>query len=156
MFSDIPLDDSYEGNLRKDGRSVRIVVTISSGPKTTKVSACGFYIVSLFHLPVVLFVLTPFVLIHLTTLQGKQSQDYLIGSIGVSGRTKWDVLDGVIRRLFKVNRPLLIGSGQLFWHIIGLFYSYHEKCLSKCFMADVKVQSHKTRLSIGWKLLKIM
>ncbi|XP_045928567.1 neuron navigator 3 isoform X1 [Micropterus dolomieu] len=68
IMSDIPLDDSYEGNLRKDGRSVRIVVTISSGPKTTK---------------------------------GKQSQDYLIGSIGVSGRTKWDVLDGVIRRLFK-------------------------------------------------------
>uniref|UniRef100_A0A8C3E2U1 Neuron navigator 3 n=1 Tax=Corvus moneduloides TaxID=1196302 RepID=A0A8C3E2U1_CORMO len=26
---------------------------------------------------------------------------YLIGSIGVSGKTKWDVLDGVIRRLFK-------------------------------------------------------
>uniref|UniRef100_A0A8C7J2M4 Neuron navigator 3 n=1 Tax=Oncorhynchus kisutch TaxID=8019 RepID=A0A8C7J2M4_ONCKI len=28
-------------------------------------------------------------------------QEYLIGSIGVSGKTKWDVLDGVIRRLFK-------------------------------------------------------
>ncbi|XP_057285332.1 neuron navigator 3 isoform X9 [Pezoporus wallicus] len=26
---------------------------------------------------------------------------YLIGSIGVSGKTKWDVLDGVIKRLFK-------------------------------------------------------
>ncbi|XP_075065681.1 neuron navigator 3 isoform X2 [Mixophyes fleayi] len=26
---------------------------------------------------------------------------YLIGSIGVSGKTKWDVLDAVIRRLFK-------------------------------------------------------
>uniref|UniRef100_A0A8C3QSR4 Neuron navigator 3 n=1 Tax=Cyanoderma ruficeps TaxID=181631 RepID=A0A8C3QSR4_9PASS len=26
---------------------------------------------------------------------------YLIGSIGISGKTKWDVLDGVIRRLFK-------------------------------------------------------
>uniref|UniRef100_A0A674DY95 Neuron navigator 3 n=1 Tax=Salmo trutta TaxID=8032 RepID=A0A674DY95_SALTR len=32
---------------------------------------------------------------------GMQSQEYLIGSIGVSGKTKWDVLDGVIRRLFK-------------------------------------------------------
>uniref|UniRef100_A0A671VLC6 Neuron navigator 3 n=1 Tax=Sparus aurata TaxID=8175 RepID=A0A671VLC6_SPAAU len=32
---------------------------------------------------------------------GLQTQDYLIGSIGVSGKTKWDVLDGVIRRLFK-------------------------------------------------------
>uniref|UniRef100_A0A673CVF6 Neuron navigator 3 n=1 Tax=Sphaeramia orbicularis TaxID=375764 RepID=A0A673CVF6_9TELE len=32
---------------------------------------------------------------------GKRIQEYLIGSIGVSGKTKWDVLDGVIRRLFK-------------------------------------------------------
>ncbi|KAM6961918.1 neuron navigator 3 isoform 9-T9 [Tautogolabrus adspersus] len=68
IMSDILLDDGYEGNLRKEGRSVRIVVTISRGPKTTK---------------------------------GKHSQEYLIGSIGVSGKTKWDVLDGVIRRLFK-------------------------------------------------------
>ncbi|XP_030575753.1 neuron navigator 3 isoform X2 [Archocentrus centrarchus] len=68
IMSDILLDDGYEGNLRKEGRSVRIVVTISSGPNTTK---------------------------------GTQSQEYLIGSIGVSGKTKWDVLDGVIRRLFK-------------------------------------------------------
>uniref|UniRef100_A0A3Q1HRQ2 Neuron navigator 3 n=1 Tax=Acanthochromis polyacanthus TaxID=80966 RepID=A0A3Q1HRQ2_9TELE len=43
-----------------------------------------------------------FVLTHvIATLQGTQSQEYLIGSIGVSGKTKWDVLDGVIRRLFK-------------------------------------------------------
>uniref|UniRef100_A0A3B4UVY8 Neuron navigator 3 n=1 Tax=Seriola dumerili TaxID=41447 RepID=A0A3B4UVY8_SERDU len=68
IMSDILLDDSYEGNLRKEGRSVRIVVTISSGPNTTKGTHC---------------------------------QEYLIGSIGVSGKTKWDVLDGVIRRLFK-------------------------------------------------------
>ncbi|XP_063761584.1 neuron navigator 3 isoform X2 [Eleginops maclovinus] len=68
IMSDILLDDGYEGNLRKEGRSVRIVVTISRGPYTTK---------------------------------GKQSHSYLIGSIGVSGKTKWDVLDGVIRRLFK-------------------------------------------------------
>ncbi|XP_034529637.1 neuron navigator 3 [Notolabrus celidotus] len=69
IMSDILLDDGYEGNLRKEGRSVRIVVTISRGPKTKT--------------------------------KGKQSQQYLIGSIGVSGKTKWDVLDGVIRRLFK-------------------------------------------------------
>uniref|UniRef100_A0A8C3RQD2 AAA+ ATPase domain-containing protein n=1 Tax=Chelydra serpentina TaxID=8475 RepID=A0A8C3RQD2_CHESE len=31
----------------------------------------------------------------------QKTQAYLIGSIGVSGKTKWDVLDGVIRRLFK-------------------------------------------------------
>ncbi|CAN9508105.1 unnamed protein product [Ophioblennius macclurei] len=68
IMSDILLDDSYEGNLRKEGRSVRIVVTICSGFKTTK---------------------------------GSKKQQYLIGSIGVSGKTKWDVLDGVIRRLFK-------------------------------------------------------
>lgn len=66
--TDILLDDGYEGNLRKEGRSVRIVVTINSGSNKTK---------------------------------GMQSQEYLIGSIGVSGKTKWDVLDGVIRRLFK-------------------------------------------------------
>ncbi|XP_077957180.1 neuron navigator 3 isoform X13 [Gasterosteus aculeatus] len=68
IMSDILLDESYEGNLRKEGRSVRIVVTICSGPYTTK---------------------------------GTDDQAHLIGSIGVSGKTKWDVLDGVIRRLFK-------------------------------------------------------
>ncbi|XP_062853239.1 neuron navigator 3 isoform X1 [Trichomycterus rosablanca] len=68
IMSDLLLDDGYEGNLRKEGRSVRIVVTVGKGSNRTKVL---------------------------------QSQDYLIGSIGVSGKTKWDVLDGVIRRLFK-------------------------------------------------------
>ncbi|KAL0963130.1 hypothetical protein UPYG_G00350110 [Umbra pygmaea] len=68
IMSDILLDDGYEGNLRKEGRSVRIVVTINGGSNKTK---------------------------------GLLSQEYLIGSIGVSGKTKWDVLDGVIRRLFK-------------------------------------------------------
>uniref|UniRef100_A0A8C4X4T2 Neuron navigator 2 n=1 Tax=Erpetoichthys calabaricus TaxID=27687 RepID=A0A8C4X4T2_ERPCA len=28
-------------------------------------------------------------------------RQYLVGCIGVSGKTKWDVLDGVVRRLFK-------------------------------------------------------
>ncbi|XP_028813279.1 neuron navigator 2-like isoform X2 [Denticeps clupeoides] len=32
--------------------------------------------------------------------EGRPRQ-FLIGSIGVSGKTKWDVLDGVVRRLFK-------------------------------------------------------
>nr|XP_061817239.1 neuron navigator 3-like [Nerophis lumbriciformis] len=68
IMSDILLDDSYDGNLRKEGRSVRIVVHINSGPSRT---------------------------------MGTQMREYLIGSIGVSGKTKWDVLDGVIRRLFK-------------------------------------------------------
>lgn len=35
--------------------------------------------------------------------QDQKIQAYLVGSIGVSGKTKWDVLDGVIRRLFKVK-----------------------------------------------------
>ncbi|XP_057185470.1 neuron navigator 2 isoform X3 [Triplophysa rosa] len=30
-----------------------------------------------------------------------RSCQYLLGCIGVSGKTKWDVLDGVVRRLFK-------------------------------------------------------
>ncbi|XP_066580836.1 neuron navigator 3 isoform X2 [Amia ocellicauda] len=68
IMSDILLDDGYEGTLRKEGRSVRIVVTINDGSNHTK---------------------------------GVKCQEYLIGSIGVSGKTKWDVLDGVIRRLFK-------------------------------------------------------
>ncbi|MBN3315130.1 NAV3 protein, partial [Atractosteus spatula] len=68
IMSDILLDDGYEGTLRKEGRSVRIVVTFSDGSNQTK---------------------------------GVKCQEYLIGSIGVSGKTKWDVLDGVIRRLFK-------------------------------------------------------
>ncbi|XP_035383920.1 neuron navigator 3 isoform X2 [Electrophorus electricus] len=68
IMSDLLLDDSCEGNLRKEGRRVRIVVTISGESNRTK---------------------------------AVQSQGHLIGSIGVSGKTKWDVLDGVIRRLFK-------------------------------------------------------
>ncbi|XP_077090278.1 neuron navigator 3 isoform X11 [Siphateles boraxobius] len=68
IMSDILLDDGYEGNLRKEGRSVRIVVMIKSDFNKTK---------------------------------AMQKKVYLIGSIGVSGKTKWDVLDGVIRRLFK-------------------------------------------------------
>lgn len=30
----------------------------------------------------------------------------MLGCIGVSGKTKWDVLDGVVRRLFKVQKLL--------------------------------------------------
>lgn len=44
-----------------------------------------------------------FILIYFVLIQDQKSQAYLIGSIGVSGKTKWDVLDGVIRRLFKVS-----------------------------------------------------
>ncbi|XP_048949987.1 neuron navigator 3 isoform X6 [Canis lupus baileyi] len=68
VTSDILLDDAGDGTGHKDGRSVKIIVSISKGYGRAK---------------------------------DQKSQAYLIGSIGVSGKTKWDVLDGVIRRLFK-------------------------------------------------------
>ncbi|TSM20274.1 Neuron navigator 2 [Bagarius yarrelli] len=33
--------------------------------------------------------------------EDSRPRDFLIGCIGVSGKTKWDVLDGVVKRLFK-------------------------------------------------------
>ncbi|XP_048863874.1 neuron navigator 3-like isoform X2 [Brienomyrus brachyistius] len=68
IMTDILLDDGYEGNLRKEGRSIRIMVTINNSSSRTK---------------------------------GFKCQEYLIGSIGVGGQTKWDMLDGVVHRLFK-------------------------------------------------------
>ncbi|XP_057343508.1 neuron navigator 3 isoform X3 [Manis pentadactyla] len=68
VTSDILLDDAGDTAGHKDGRSVKIIVSISKGYGRAK---------------------------------DQKSQAYLIGSIGVSGKTKWDVLDGVIRRLFK-------------------------------------------------------
>ncbi|XP_069084886.1 neuron navigator 3 isoform X1 [Pleurodeles waltl] len=68
VTSDIFLDDMNDGTLHKEGRSVRIVVSVNKGYSRVK---------------------------------DPKSRTYLIGSIGVSGKTKWDVLDGVIRRLFK-------------------------------------------------------
>ncbi|XP_045728875.1 neuron navigator 3 isoform X6 [Mirounga angustirostris] len=70
VTSDILLDDAGASDAtgHKDGRSVKIIVSISKGYGRAK---------------------------------DQKSQAYLIGSIGVSGKTKWDVLDGVIRRLFK-------------------------------------------------------
>lgn len=38
-----------------------------------------------------------------------------MGSIGVSGKTKWDVLDGVIRRLFKVRDPARLKFTLCVW-----------------------------------------
>ncbi|XP_006882615.1 PREDICTED: neuron navigator 3-like isoform X3 [Elephantulus edwardii] len=68
VTSDILLDDASDTTGHKDGRCVKIIVSISKGYGQAK---------------------------------DQKSQAYLIGSIGVSGKTKWDVLDGVIRRLFK-------------------------------------------------------
>uniref|UniRef100_A0A1A8FJD2 Neuron navigator 2 n=2 Tax=Nothobranchius korthausae TaxID=1143690 RepID=A0A1A8FJD2_9TELE len=59
-------DTGGEGGMRKDGRHVKIVVSLEK-----KWEEVG------------------------------QFRHFLIGCIGVSGKTKWDVLDGVVRRLFK-------------------------------------------------------
>ncbi|XP_029316080.1 neuron navigator 2 isoform X2 [Cottoperca gobio] len=61
---DMLLDDTGgEGGLRKEGRHVKMVVSLDE--------------------------------------QDGRLRHFLIGCIGVSGKTKWDVLDGVVRRLFK-------------------------------------------------------
>ncbi|XP_017282243.1 neuron navigator 2 isoform X2 [Kryptolebias marmoratus] len=66
---DMLLDDTGgEGGMRKEGRHVKIVVSLDEDGKWEE--------------------------------EG-QLRHFLIGCIGVSGKTKWDVLDGVVRRLFK-------------------------------------------------------
>ncbi|KAM4039999.1 neuron navigator 3 isoform 8-T8 [Anomaloglossus baeobatrachus] len=69
--TDILLDDAKDvkdGTCHKEGRNVKIIVSINKG---------------------------------FGRIKDAKSHQYLIGSIGVSGKTKWDVLDAVIRRLFK-------------------------------------------------------
>ncbi|KAL2088363.1 hypothetical protein ACEWY4_015262 [Coilia grayii] len=66
---DMLLDDSgADGSSRKDGRHVKIVVSLDEDCKWR---------------------------------EDCRPHEFLIGCIGVSGKTKWDVLDGVVRRLFK-------------------------------------------------------
>ncbi|XP_036072948.1 neuron navigator 2 isoform X4 [Oryzias melastigma] len=66
---DMLLDDTGgEGAARKEGRHVKVVVSLDEGSKWGEAS---------------------------------QPHRFLIGCIGVCGKTKWDVLDGVVRRLFK-------------------------------------------------------
>ncbi|XP_078139104.1 neuron navigator 2 isoform X2 [Centroberyx gerrardi] len=65
---DMLLDDTGEGGMRKEGRHVKIIVSLDEDSKWAE--------------------------------EGRP-RDFLIGCIGVSGKTKWDVLDGVVRRLFK-------------------------------------------------------
>uniref|UniRef100_A0A3Q3W0G2 Neuron navigator 3 n=1 Tax=Mola mola TaxID=94237 RepID=A0A3Q3W0G2_MOLML len=63
------LDDTGgDGGMRKEGRHVKMVVTLDEDSKWGE--------------------------------EGRP-RHFLIGRIGVSGKTKWDVLDGVVRRLFK-------------------------------------------------------
>ncbi|XP_073397604.1 neuron navigator 3 isoform X8 [Dendrobates tinctorius] len=71
VATDILLDDAKDakdGTCHKEGRNVKIIVSINKG---------------------------------FGRIKDAKSHQYLIGSIGVSGKTKWDVLDAVIRRLFK-------------------------------------------------------
>ncbi|XP_062869405.1 neuron navigator 2 [Trichomycterus rosablanca] len=68
--ADMLLDDSGgDGGFRKDGRHVKIVVSLQKENASWR--------------------------------EDGRPRDFLIGCIGVSGKTKWDVLDGVVRRLFK-------------------------------------------------------
>ncbi|KAF3832991.1 hypothetical protein F7725_026656 [Dissostichus mawsoni] len=69
------LDDTCgEGGSRKEGRHVKMVVSLDEQASKTK---------------------------HAFVSQEGPLRHFLIGCIGVSGKTKWDVLDGVVRRLFK-------------------------------------------------------
>uniref|UniRef100_A0A3B4F0X8 Neuron navigator 2 n=1 Tax=Pundamilia nyererei TaxID=303518 RepID=A0A3B4F0X8_9CICH len=65
---DMLLDDTGGEGGRKEGRHVRIVVSLDEDSKWGEEA---------------------------------RPRHFLIGCIGVSGKTKWDVLDGVVRRLFK-------------------------------------------------------
>ncbi|XP_029552875.1 neuron navigator 2 isoform X9 [Salmo trutta] len=65
---DMLLEDNGEGSSRKEGRHVKVVVTLDEDAKWK---------------------------------EERRPRQFLIGCIGVSGKTKWDVLDGVVRRLFK-------------------------------------------------------
>ncbi|CAH2252116.1 Hypothetical predicted protein [Pelobates cultripes] len=54
---------------------------------------------------------------------------FLIGCIGVGGKTKWDVLDGVVRRLFKVNNMShMVGTSpgvEIWGNVNVLRYVFH-------------------------------
>uniref|UniRef100_A0A3B4D244 Calponin-homology (CH) domain-containing protein n=1 Tax=Pygocentrus nattereri TaxID=42514 RepID=A0A3B4D244_PYGNA len=65
---DMLLDDSGDGSSRKEGRHVKVVVSLERDSEWK---------------------------------EDGRSRDFLIGCIGVSSKTKWEVLDGVVRRLFK-------------------------------------------------------
>lgn len=100
--SDMLLDDTGEGGLRKEGRHVRMVVSLDEDRKWGEVRPpadrgsvrswwwSGFWSSASDSCS--------------APSQDERHRRFLIGCIGVSGKTKWDVLDGVVRRLFKVTR----------------------------------------------------
>ncbi|XP_046890284.1 neuron navigator 2 isoform X2 [Hypomesus transpacificus] len=77
---DMLLEDNGEGSSRKEGRHVKVVVSLDQDATWRE--------------------------------EGRHRQ-FLIGCIGVSGKTKWDVLDGVVRRLFKEYIINVDPAGQL-------------------------------------------
>lgn len=90
------LDDTGgEGGGRKEGRHVKIVVSLDEEAKWGEVR------------PVRSVEPPRYLCCQVSEMsfppQEGQTRQFLIGCIGVSGKTKWDVLDGVVRRLFKVN-----------------------------------------------------
>uniref|UniRef100_A0A8C2G652 Neuron navigator 2b n=1 Tax=Cyprinus carpio TaxID=7962 RepID=A0A8C2G652_CYPCA len=69
---DMLLEDSGDGSSWKEGQHVKVVVSLEKDPDWKEVQLKIF-----------------------------QPSQFLLGCIGVSGKTRWDVLDGVVRRLFK-------------------------------------------------------
>uniref|UniRef100_A0A4W5K910 Neuron navigator 2 n=1 Tax=Hucho hucho TaxID=62062 RepID=A0A4W5K910_9TELE len=65
---DMLLEDNGDGSSRKEGRHVKVVVTLDEDTKWK---------------------------------EDRRPRQFLTGCIGVSGKTKWEVLDGVVKRLFK-------------------------------------------------------
>ncbi|XP_019895859.2 neuron navigator 2 isoform X3 [Esox lucius] len=65
---DMLLEDNADGSSWKEGRLVKVVVTLDERARWKEAS---------------------------------RPRRFLVGCIGVSGKTRWDVLDGVVRRLFK-------------------------------------------------------
>lgn len=99
MMSDMLLDDTGgEGGMRKEGRHVKMVISLDEDSKWGEVRP---FIRIQLKLPFrwCRLLLTSRVF----PSQECRPRHFLIGCIGVSGKTKWDVLDGVVRRLFKVN-----------------------------------------------------
>lgn len=117
LCSDMLLDDTGgDGGMRKEGRHVKVVVSLDEDRKWTEVrgqervedgTPSPDQQLPSATLQADLGMTSPGSGSDLQTLpcspQDGRVRHFLIGCIGVSGKTKWDVLDGVVRRLFKVQ-----------------------------------------------------